>query len=96
MRNAFILERTPWTRLGRVSAALLLAAPLVLSSVACDLGLPAGRAPHVEGNRLDMIDQPKLKPQRALWTPVITAAGVKAAGHGHRQRPRPRRGAGPV
>ncbi len=65
MRNAFILERTPWTRLGRVSAALLLAAPLVLSSVACDLGLPAGRAPHVEGNRLDMIDQPKLKPQRA-------------------------------
>jgi mono/diheme cytochrome c family protein len=32
---------------------------------ACDLGLPAGRAPHREGNRLDMIDQPKLKPQRA-------------------------------
>ena len=31
---------------------------------ACDLGLPAGRQPHREGNRLDMIDQPKLKPQR--------------------------------
>jgi mono/diheme cytochrome c family protein len=31
----------------------------------CDLGLPAGRTPHREGNRLDMIDQPKLKPQRA-------------------------------
>lgn len=31
---------------------------------ACDLGLPAGRTPHREGNRLDMIDQPKLKPQR--------------------------------
>jgi mono/diheme cytochrome c family protein len=31
---------------------------------ACDLGLPAGRRPHREGNRLDMIDQPKLKPQR--------------------------------
>lgn len=30
----------------------------------CDLGLPAGRSPHREGNRLDMIDQPKLKPQR--------------------------------
>lgn len=31
----------------------------------CDLGLPAGRAPHREGNRLDMVDQPKMKPQRA-------------------------------
>jgi mono/diheme cytochrome c family protein len=31
---------------------------------ACDVGLPAGRTPHREGNRLDMIDQPKLKPQR--------------------------------
>ena len=31
----------------------------------CDLGLPAGRAPHREGNRLDMIDQPRLKVQRA-------------------------------
>jgi mono/diheme cytochrome c family protein len=30
----------------------------------CDLGLPAGRSPHREGNRLDMIDQPKPKPQR--------------------------------
>ncbi len=30
----------------------------------CDVGLPAGRSPHREGNRLDMIDQPKLKPQR--------------------------------
>ena len=35
------------------------------SLAACDLGLPAGRAPHREGNRLDMVDQPKLKPQRA-------------------------------
>ena len=34
------------------------------SSPACDVGLPAGRTPHREGNRLDMIDQPKLKPQR--------------------------------
>jgi len=31
---------------------------------ACDVGLPAGRTPHREGNRLDMGDQPKLKPQR--------------------------------
>jgi mono/diheme cytochrome c family protein len=30
----------------------------------CDVGLPAGRTPHREGNYLDMIDQPKLKPQR--------------------------------
>lgn len=38
---------------------------LSLATAACDLGLPAGRAPHREGNRLDMIDQPKLTPQRA-------------------------------
>ena len=30
----------------------------------CDLGLPAGRTPHREGNRLDMGDQLKLTPQR--------------------------------
>lgn len=46
-------------------AALLGVGLLSLASSACDLGLPAGRAPHREGNRLDMIDQPKLKPQRA-------------------------------
>lgn len=40
--------------------------PLVLATLAgaCDVGLPAGRTPHREGNRLDMGDQPKLKPQR--------------------------------
>jgi mono/diheme cytochrome c family protein len=43
--------------------ALALVALTVFVS-ACDLGLPAGREPHREGNRLDMIDQPKLKPQR--------------------------------
>ena len=37
---------------------------LSLLLAACDVGLPAGRSPHREGNRLDMIDQPKLKPQR--------------------------------
>jgi len=46
--------------LARPAAVLLLAA---LAS-ACDVGLPAGRTPHREGNRLDMGDQPKLKPQR--------------------------------
>ena len=40
---------------------LLLAATV---TTGCDLGLRAGRMPHIEGNRLDMIDQPKLKPQR--------------------------------
>lgn len=45
---------------------LALAALLPLSALlaGCDLGLPAGRTPHREGNRLDMGDQPKLKPQR--------------------------------
>lgn len=44
---------------------LLVIVMLPLLLAACDLGLPAGRGPHREGNRLDMIDQPKLKPQRA-------------------------------
>ena len=39
-------------------------AALIALLAGCDVGLPAGRAPHREGNRLDMIDQPKLKPQR--------------------------------
>ena len=65
MHNAFITARTLRMRVGRLSAALLVTAPLVLSTTACDLGLPAGRAPHVEGNFLDMADQPKLKPQRS-------------------------------
>lgn len=37
---------------------------LTVALSGCDLGLPAGRSPHREGNRLDMIDQPKPKPQR--------------------------------
>ena len=37
---------------------------LLAALAGCDVGLPAGRMPHREGNRLDMIDQPKLKPQR--------------------------------
>lgn len=45
-------------------AGRLAAASLTLLLAACDVGLPAGRAPHREGNRLDMIDQPKLKPMR--------------------------------
>jgi len=53
MRNAALFLRT--------AAAVA----LTLALAACDLGLPAGRAPHLEGNRLDMIDQPKFKPQRA-------------------------------
>ncbi len=37
---------------------------LVAALPACDVGLPAGRTPHREGNFLDMVDQPKQKPQR--------------------------------
>ncbi len=50
------------------SGSRLLALAAIASTVSllagCDLGLPAGRTPHREGNRLDMGDQPKLKPQR--------------------------------
>ena len=47
------------------NAARVLAVAAITSLLAgCDLGLPAGRTPHREGNRLDMGDQPKLKPQR--------------------------------
>jgi len=37
-------------------AAALVALTAFLAG--CDIGLPAGRSPHREGNRLDMIDQP--------------------------------------
>ena len=46
-------------------AGALVIAALALTAAACDLGVPAGRSPHREGNRLDMIDQPKFKPQGA-------------------------------
>lgn len=49
----------------RNATRLFAVAALALALPACDLGLPAGRTPHREGNRLDMGDQPKLKPQRA-------------------------------
>ncbi|HMM35334.1 MAG TPA: c-type cytochrome, partial [Thermoanaerobaculia bacterium] len=45
-----------------LALAALASAASLLS--ACDVGLPAGRTPHREGNRLDMGDQQKLKPQR--------------------------------
>ncbi|MBI5440880.1 MAG: cytochrome c [Deltaproteobacteria bacterium] len=50
----------------RNAARTLALATLALSMLlaGCDLGLPAGRTPHREGNRLDMGDQLKLKPQR--------------------------------
>jgi len=37
----------------RNAARLLAFAALAASLSACDLGLPAGRTPHREGNRLD-------------------------------------------
>jgi mono/diheme cytochrome c family protein len=46
----------------RIPAFVLVALTVVLTG--CDVGLPAGRMPHREGNRLDMIDQSKFKPQR--------------------------------
>jgi len=48
----------------RNAARVLAAVAITALLAACDVGLPAGRSPHREGNRLDMIDQPKLKPQR--------------------------------
>jgi mono/diheme cytochrome c family protein len=48
----------------RNAARALAVAALAMTLSGCDLGLPAGRTPHREGNRLDMGDQPKLKPQR--------------------------------
>ena len=53
-------------RAGLIRRLLISAGALVLAALlgACDVGLPAGRTPHREGNRLDMIDQAKLKPQR--------------------------------
>ncbi len=51
--------------IGRLIVGFAGLAAAGVMSAACDLGMPAGRAPHMEGNRLDMIDQPKLKPQRA-------------------------------
>jgi mono/diheme cytochrome c family protein len=44
--------------------ALVSLAISTLFAGGCDVGLPAGRTPHREGNRLDMNDQLKLKPQR--------------------------------
>jgi mono/diheme cytochrome c family protein len=49
--------------MSRAARSITLVALAVLAG-ACDVGLPAGRTPHREGNYLDMVDQPKLKPQR--------------------------------
>lgn len=46
------------------TASLGLVAICTALLAACDIGMPAGRSPHREGNRLDMVDQPKFKPQR--------------------------------
>lgn len=64
MRSAWFRGGGPRAGLRRLAAVPILAA-LAVTASACDLGLPAGRSPHTEGNRLDMVDQPKLKPQRA-------------------------------
>jgi mono/diheme cytochrome c family protein len=48
----------------RNAARALAVVAMALNLSGCDLGLPAGRTPHREGNFLDMGDQPKLKPQR--------------------------------
>lgn len=51
-------------RVTRTLSGAVLIAAVSVGLAGCDVGLPAGRAPHREGNRLDMIDQPKPKPQR--------------------------------
>jgi mono/diheme cytochrome c family protein len=48
----------------RSTTCALTVVALAALVAACDVGLPAGRTPHREGNFLDMSDQPKLKPQR--------------------------------
>ena len=58
----------------RAVGLIVLTASVTL--VACDIGLPAGRSPHREGNRLDMIDQPKLKAQRGDLAPPPGAVAV--------------------
>ncbi len=60
MRETTLTLAGTFRLLARPAAVLLLAA----IASACDVGLPAGRTPHREFNRLDMGDQPKLKPQR--------------------------------
>jgi mono/diheme cytochrome c family protein len=75
---------------------------LAMLTSACDLGLPAGRTPHREGNRLDMGDQPKLKPQRkdlfgarptGLMEPPAGAVAVGEAPYPYAQNEADRAGA---
>ena len=49
------------------------------ASSACDVGLPAGQEPHHEFNFLDMADQPKVKPQRAVPHRLEPPAGAVAS-----------------
>lgn len=65
MRSAHLPVSPSRWRAASLASGHLMVVALALVAAGCDLGLPAGRAPHREGNRLDMIDQPKLKPQRA-------------------------------
>lgn len=63
----------------RHTAVALAAAALFVAG--CDVGLPAGRSPHVEGNRLDMVDQPRPKPQAVrLGGSLEPPAGSVAVG----------------
>lgn len=48
----------------RITAVAIAASAVFVAG--CDIGLPAGRSPHVEGNRLDMVDQPRPKPQGGM------------------------------
>jgi len=56
-------------------------AALAAFAAGCDVGLPAGRSPHVEGNRLDMVDQPRPKPQGGMLAGSLAPpAGSVAVG----------------
>jgi mono/diheme cytochrome c family protein len=85
-----------------VSNRILVLGALTVLLAGCDVGLPAGRSPHREGNRLDMVDQPKIKPQRndpftgrvsGMFEPVAGTVAVNDTPYPYAQNEAERAGA---